>query len=229
MILARGKALPWRAFPKDYATLAKVIWGQFDLNAVSDHGADAGSPHPARCIGNDLVAVVEMDAKAPFREYFLDKAIQCKNVFFRQSSGGFELGRRSAATLVRLDLVAYALVLEERGHSGLLDRADVHEAVITAAVGRDEAIAFVGIEEFYGADGHENFPLENSIETRQHLMRWQRWPSVKGRIRPKASKSVAGDDSPRHMGLLCGKVNERAWWKHRACSPAAPRAHDAVV
>jgi hypothetical protein len=31
----------------------------------------------------------------------------------------------------------------------------VDKGVISAALGRDEAIAFVGIEEFDGSDGHE--------------------------------------------------------------------------
>lgn len=34
-VFARAEGLPRRALPKDYATLAKVIWGQFDLNTVS--------------------------------------------------------------------------------------------------------------------------------------------------------------------------------------------------
>lgn len=72
-------------------------------------------------------------------------------------SGGFELRRRRTAALVGRDFVAHALILLERGHSGLLYGADVDEAVIAAAIGRDEAIAFVGIEKFYCAYGHEHF------------------------------------------------------------------------
>jgi hypothetical protein len=46
-------------------------------------------------------------------------------------------------------------------HAGCLNSRDVHEAVITAAIRRDKAIAFVCIEKFYGAYWHNMFLSRN--------------------------------------------------------------------
>ena len=56
-----------------------------------------------------------------------------------------------------LELVGHALVSIERMHSCGLDRGDVHKRISRAVFRLDEAIAFVGIEEFYGANRDINF------------------------------------------------------------------------
>src|SRR5436305_754541 len=69
-------------------------------------------------------------------------------------SGRLEIDRAGLAAAVRLELVGDALVAIEGAHSGALDGADVHERVGPAALGRDEAVALVGVEEFHGAGNH---------------------------------------------------------------------------
>src|SRR6478735_4258143 len=71
-----------------------------------------------------------------------------------ERSGVLQVDGAGLAALVLLEIVGHALLLIERAHAGLLDRADVNEGVVAAALGRDEAEALVGIEEFYGADRH---------------------------------------------------------------------------
>lgn len=81
MALRWAKALTGRALPVNYTTFTEIIRGQFDLNPVADHGADARSPHSARGIGDELMAIVQLDAEAPFRKYLLDQAIQHEEIF----------------------------------------------------------------------------------------------------------------------------------------------------
>src|SRR5438309_11936856 len=69
-------------------------------------------------------------------------------------SGRLEIDRAGLAAAVGLELVRNALVAIERAHAGLLDGGDVDERVGPAALGRDEAIALVGVEEFDGAGDH---------------------------------------------------------------------------
>jgi hypothetical protein len=72
-------------------------------------------------------------------------------------SGGSEIDRGLLAATIRFDFIAQTLVLVQRGHAGLLNSADMHEAVIAAIFGRDETITFVCIEELDGADSHKCF------------------------------------------------------------------------
>jgi hypothetical protein len=44
---------------------------------------------------------------------------------------------------------------------------DMNEAVAAAAFRRNEAIALVDIEEFYGADGHQMFLSRNTVSGRE--------------------------------------------------------------
>jgi len=97
--------------------------------------------------------VVEQDAEAPIGQDFLDQAIERQQIFFRHS-GDYEIHGRLLAALVSLDLIIEALILIERGKPGALDGADVDEAVRSAGIRRNEAIAFGGIEEFDGACWH---------------------------------------------------------------------------
>ena len=63
-----------------------------------------------------------------------------------RSIGWLEVHGRLLATLVGLELVGDALVLVQRRHAGALNRGDVHECIVAAAIRRDEAIALVGVE-----------------------------------------------------------------------------------
>ena len=68
--------------------------------------------------------------------------------------GRLEVHRTHLAAIILLQVVADALVLAEAAHPGTLDGRDVDEGVVSAAVGRDEAVAFLFVEEFHSSDGH---------------------------------------------------------------------------
>src|SRR3569832_1845524 len=68
--------------------------------------------------------------------------------------GVLEIDRAHLAARVLLQLVRHAVVLRERTHARTLERRDVYEGVVPAAVRRDKAIALFGIEEFHGTGGH---------------------------------------------------------------------------
>src|SRR5260221_12583560 len=55
---------------------------------------------------------------------------------------------RLGAACVRFGVEAYALTFIERPHSSALDRGDMDEYVLAAAVWRDEAKALCGVEKF---------------------------------------------------------------------------------
>src|SRR5690606_2166483 len=61
---------------------------------------------------------------------------------------------RAAAVTARLQLIADLLVVVQSGQPGAFDRRDMDEHVLAAIIGRDEAIAFGGVEPFYGAGSH---------------------------------------------------------------------------
>lgn len=82
--LCRTEALTRGAFPEYDTAFAEIIGCQFDLNTVSDHGTDAGSPHLACGIGDDLMAVIQMDAEAPIRKFFIDRTVEDEKIFLGQ-------------------------------------------------------------------------------------------------------------------------------------------------
>ena len=61
---------------------------------------------------------------------------------------GLQVRGALAATTIGLEFIGHALVAVERAHAGGFDRADVHERVVAAVIGLDEAIALVGVENF---------------------------------------------------------------------------------
>src|SRR3546814_5650757 len=71
------------------------------------------------------------------------------------ASGGLQVYRRSLAIPANFDFVGDPLILFEREHTGSLHGRDVDEAVLAAVFGSNEAVTLVGVDEFYGADGHE--------------------------------------------------------------------------
>src|SRR5690606_4066801 len=73
-----------------------------------------------------------------------------------RASDGDQVDRRFLAVAALLDFVLQALVLVERLHARRLHGGDVDEAVVAAVVGLDEAVAFVGVEEFACADRHDD-------------------------------------------------------------------------
>src|SRR3546814_6153968 len=69
-------------------------------------------------------------------------------------SGRLQVDRRGRTAAVGCELGGDALVLIDRAHPGALDRRDMNEGVRPARFGRDEAVALVGVEEFYSSGGH---------------------------------------------------------------------------
>ena len=74
------------------------------------------------------------------------------------ASGGLEVRRRLLAPL-RHHLESDPLVLGEVPQPGCLHRRDVHEHVLAATLGLDEAVALLGVEPLHGAGGHATLPL----------------------------------------------------------------------
>jgi hypothetical protein len=58
------------------------------------------------------------------------------------------------STAVLLEVIAYALILMQRPHSGAFNRADVNEGIVTATIRRDEPIAFAIIKKLDGSGCH---------------------------------------------------------------------------
>ena len=63
------------------ATLGQIIGRHFDGYAVSDHHADPVLLHLARGVGQSLMAVGKLDAKARIRQAFPDDAVYLDYVF----------------------------------------------------------------------------------------------------------------------------------------------------
>src|SRR3546814_7582645 len=61
-----------------------------------------------------------------------------------------DVDRGLLAAAIVLEFIGHALILAKRREPRLLDRGDVHEGVVAAFVGGDEAIALVGVEKFDG-------------------------------------------------------------------------------
>src|SRR5688572_26112407 len=72
-------------------------------------------------------------------------------------SGVLEVDGAGLAALVVLEVVAEALILVQRGHAGAFDRRNVDEGIVAAALGLNEAVALVAVEEFDCADRHDVF------------------------------------------------------------------------
>ena len=87
------------------------------------------------------------------------RAPRCRGALSRECAflRGLQVAGAGLAAIVGFELVADALVLIERAHAGLFDRADVYEGIAPAAFRLDEAIALVDIEEFHGAERHSLF------------------------------------------------------------------------
>src|SRR5690606_13771013 len=72
-------------------------------------------------------------------------------------------------TLVALDFVGNLLVFVEAAQAGLFNGGDVHEHVLAAVVGLDEAVALGGVEPFHGAGSHYRPPF--GVGRREHPWR----------------------------------------------------------
>ena len=66
-------------------TLGKIVRRHLDVHAVTDDGADAKLAHLSRCIGDDLVLIVEEDGEAAIGEDLLDKPFHGQQFFLGQT------------------------------------------------------------------------------------------------------------------------------------------------
>jgi hypothetical protein len=73
-------------------------------------------------------------------------------------SGGLQIVRRRfSGPSVGDNLIKDLLSLVEAVHPSALDGADVHENILAAVIGLDEAKAFLAVEPLYGSLRHETF------------------------------------------------------------------------
>ena len=79
--------------------------------------------------------------------------------------GSLDTGRVEAPASVLFDVKAQLLAFHDRFDTGLLKRADMHEHVIGAVSGCDEAKATVAIKEFYCSVFHSFFRINALVET----------------------------------------------------------------
>src|SRR5690606_6146218 len=124
-----------------------------------------------------------------------------------RASGRFEVHSGLLAAAIILDLVADALVLLKRAHAGAFDSADMNKSVIAAAVGCNETIALVGVEEFDGSDSHGRFLSRKQVSRPQKRRR--SWKRENGRRRPPMRYQIPSQATiaSLHMGHMAAKVN----------------------
>ena len=77
---------------------------------------------------------------------------------FEARSGEGEVGRALAAVAAGLEVKGDLLIVGKTGEARTLDCRDVHEHVLAAALGCDEAEAFGGVEPLNGASCHDSIP-----------------------------------------------------------------------
>jgi len=65
----------------DEPALLQIIRGHFDLDPITQHGADAETPHPAGGISDHFMVVVEQDAEAPVWQNLFDQPVESQQVF----------------------------------------------------------------------------------------------------------------------------------------------------
>jgi len=76
----------------------------------------------------------------------------------RRRSGGLQIVRRRfSGPSIGDNLIRDLLSLVEAVHPSALDGADVHENILAAIIGLDEAKAFLAVEPLYGPLRHETF------------------------------------------------------------------------
>ena len=64
-------------------------------------------------------------------------------------------GRHLARAFVTLQVIGHLLAVDQLGQARTLDRRDMHEDILPAVVGLNEAKPFDGIEPFYSGCGHD--------------------------------------------------------------------------
>src|SRR5215469_11170727 len=120
--------------------------------------------------------------------------------------------RGRLALLTALHLVAELLALVQIAHSRPFDGRNVHEHVLRAIVGLDEAVALLGVEPLYGSSSHCKPFKENhaasAIERRSNFATVRKANSVLDiRARNVALRTAESDSS--YVGWLRGRYKKR--------------------
>src|SRR3954468_7647082 len=92
--------------------------------------------------------------------------------FVHVRSGALQVGRGLlAGAPVGLKLVGNLLTLSEAAHACALDGADVHEHVLAALIGLNEAVALLFVEPLHGPSRHSrSFSLHSAFNPQ--IGRW---------------------------------------------------------
>ncbi len=115
-------------------------------------GAAIAAPEP----------VSQATKKAPCGASFAESAAGGLRRQKRLCSEQRQVGRRDLAVATLLELVAHLLAFSEAGEARALDCRDVHECVLRAVIGLNEAEALGGVEELDGAFDHDG-PLSIAV------------------------------------------------------------------
>src|SRR5215467_8150897 len=120
--------------------------------------------------------------------------------------------RGRLALLTALHLVAELLALVQIAHSRPFDSRNMHEHVLRAIVGLDEAVALLGVEPLYGSSSHCKPFKENyaalAIERRSNHGTERKTNSVldtseKRRAEPRYRTA--------HTRVVYGPIQETSW------------------
>ena len=114
--------------------------------------------------------------------------------------------RGCLALLAALHLVAELLALVQSANSRAFDGRNVHEHVLRAIVGLDEAVALLGVEPFYGSSSHckpfkENYAAP-AIERRSNFGAERKANLVLDTSEEMASRTTESDST--YVGWVRG-------------------------
>jgi hypothetical protein len=131
----------------------------------------------------------------------------------KADSGGLQIiRRRFSGPSVGDNLIKDLLSLVEALHPSALDGADMHENILAAVIGLDEAKAFLAVEPLYGSLRHETLLsgtcLDSAAQSRSRFIVieiLERKSSVRRVARGEAVVRVSGFHKPAfHQRALSG-------------------------
>jgi len=119
--------------------------------------------------------------------------------------------RGCLALLAALHLVAELLALVWIANSRPFDGRNVHEHVLRAIVGLDEAVALLGVESLYGSSSHRKPFKKNyaapAIERRSNFGTERKANSMLDTSEKMTRRTTESDST--HVGWLRGRYNKR--------------------
>jgi hypothetical protein len=149
--------------------------------------------HLAAHVGDNGMTIAQPNNEAGVRQDVADDTVHFDHFLFSHVmsaavdrcagrlsafSNRTQIGRGELAVVAALDVEGDLLILRERGQTRTLDGGYVHEHILRAIIGLDEAEAFGGIKKLHGASNHRILPSRAS-------------PAHEGK---RASKQAMGED-----------------------------------